>query len=42
MMLGLTDPWIWSAYLGCFAAVAFCIVFGYVKGRATEEADDDE
>jgi hypothetical protein len=41
-MLGLTDPWIWSAYIGCFVAVAFCIVFGHLKGKETGEVEDDE
>lgn len=41
-MLGLTDPWIWGAYAACFIAVAFCIVFGYVKGRETDNEDDSD
>ncbi|MGI6472518.1 MAG: symporter small accessory protein [Candidatus Methanomethylophilaceae archaeon] len=41
-MLGLTDPWIWSAYIGCFAAVAFCIIYGYFKGNKAEEVEEDE
>jgi len=41
-MLGLTDPWIWSAYAGCIIAVGFCIVFGFIKGRGAEKEEDDE
>ncbi|HKM09967.1 MAG TPA: hypothetical protein VJX93_05750 [Candidatus Methanomethylophilaceae archaeon] len=39
-MLGLTNPWIWGAYVACFIATAFCIVFGYVRTRGSKEEDD--
>ena len=42
-MFGITDPWIWGAYAACFLTVAFCIIFGLIKGKGpTEEDDADE
>lgn len=38
---GLTDPWIVLGYVGSFLCVAFCIVYGILKGR-DEEEDDGE
>ena len=38
---GLTDPWIVGGYVGSFACVAFCVIYGFLKGR-NEEEDDGE
>jgi hypothetical protein len=29
-MLGISDPWIWSAYLLCLVAALLCIAYGAV------------
>lgn len=39
---GLTDPWIIGGYVGSFLCVAFCIVYGFLKGRQEEDEDDGE
>ncbi len=39
---GLTDPWIIGGYVGSFLSVAFCIVYGFLKGRQEEDEDDGE
>ncbi len=31
---------IWLSYVGCFACVAFCLIWGHLKEK--EMADDDE
>ena len=38
---GLTDPYIWGAYVGCILCVVFSIVY-YVKVRNSEEDEEDE
>jgi len=30
-MLGIEDPWIWSGYVTAFAAVVFCVIYGWMK-----------
>lgn len=41
-VLGINDPWIWMAYVGCFACVAFCVVYGLMKGRKGTEEDEED
>ncbi len=38
--LGIPDPMIWLSYVGCFATVLFCLVWGHLKDK--EVADDGE
>ena len=38
-LFGIPDPWIWMSYVGCFACVAFCIIWAHLKDKE-EEADD--
>lgn len=35
-MFGITDPCIWLAYIGCFATVVFCIIYGLKKKDGDE------
>lgn len=39
-MFGLTDPYIWGAYAACIVTVAFCIIYGLLKERDSEEEED--
>ncbi len=39
-VLGLTDPWIIAAYVGCILTVAYCIFISLRKGKETEEEED--
>jgi len=37
--LGLTDPWIITAYLGCILSAALCLVYGlFTWNKGAEEA----
>lgn len=27
-MLGISDPWVWSAYCLCLAAAGLCLIYG--------------
>jgi hypothetical protein len=36
-VLGIQDPWVWSAYLLCLVASALCIVYGAVNWNRGEE-----
>jgi len=39
-ILGLTDPWVVAAYVGCILSVAFCICYSIKKGREPDDGDD--
>lgn len=39
---GLTDPWVILGYVGSLLCVAFCIIYGFLKGRGSGEEDDGE
>ncbi|MDD3378580.1 MAG: hypothetical protein RBR05_01885 [Candidatus Methanomethylophilaceae archaeon] len=39
---GLTDPWIWGAYVACFLCVALCCTYGWITRNKKEESEDDE
>jgi len=41
MVLGISDPWIAAAYIGCILAMLLCVVYGVLnwnKGGDDEEA----
>ncbi len=38
---GLTDPWIVGGYVCSFICVAFCVAYGFWKGRTSGEEDED-
>jgi hypothetical protein len=38
-ILGLTDPWVIGAYVGCILTVVFCIAYSILKGNE-EEGDE--
>jgi hypothetical protein len=42
-MLGIDDPWVYSAYLLCIASSVLCVLYGLVnwnKGDEPVAADD--
>lgn len=38
--LGIPDPMIWLSYVGCFACVLFCLVWGHLKDKEFESDDE--
>ena len=45
MVLGINDPWIWGAYIGCILATLLCVVYGILnwnKGGEDEEVQVKE
>jgi len=40
-MLGIEDPWIWSAYLFSFGLALFCVVYGWLRFNEEEEEEDE-
>ena len=37
-MFGLSDPWIWGAYLLCLLSTMICIAYGFINwNRGAEE-----
>ena len=41
-MLGLEDPWMIAAYVGCFACVAAAVANWLLCRDVEEEAENDE
>jgi ABC-type multidrug transport system permease subunit len=37
---GITDIWIWGAYVACFACAALCLAYYVYSGRRDGEADE--
>lgn len=35
--LGIPDPWVWMAYVLCFASTALCAVYGILNWNVKEE-----
>lgn len=45
MVLGISDPWISAAYVGCILATLLCVVYGIIywnKGDEDEKAQISE
>jgi hypothetical protein len=30
-VLGMTDPWIWGAYIGCIVITIICVIYGAIN-----------
>jgi len=37
---GITDPWIWGAYVACFACTILCIAY-YLYYKNKEDENDE-
>jgi len=42
MILGLDDPWVIGAYVGCILCVVFCIYYSLRKDTDSESGDDSD
>lgn len=38
-MLGISDPWIWSAYLLCILSAATCVIYGLLNWNKGAESE---
>jgi len=36
-MFGISDPWIWSAYLLCILSAIFCVIYGTFNWNRVDE-----
>lgn len=39
---GLTDPWIWGAYVGCILCTVLCCAYGWIKRNESDGDSEDE
>ena len=39
--LGIPDPWIWMAYIMCFASTALCVIYGVLNWNASDEEESE-
>ena len=37
-MLGIDDPWIWSAYVLCLASTILCVIYGVINWNRGDDA----
>jgi hypothetical protein len=42
MVLGINDPWIWGAYIGCILAMLLCVVYGIVNWNKGGEDEEEQ
>lgn len=42
MVLGIDDPWIWSAYIGCILAMLLCVVYGVLNWNKGGEDEEEQ
>ena len=40
-VLGIPDPWVWVAYILCFASAALCAVYGILNWNVGDEDGGD-
>ena len=40
-VLGIPDPWIWVAYILCFASAGLCVVWGIMNWNSGDEDGED-
>lgn len=36
-VLGIPDPWVWVAYILCFASAGLCAIYGILNWNTEEE-----
>jgi heme exporter protein D len=41
-MLGIDDPLVWLAYVGCIAMAAVCVIYGVVRRNAAADVVTQE
>ena len=41
-MLGINDPMVWLAYLGCITMAAVCVIYGLVRRNAAADVVTQE
>lgn len=42
MVLGISDPWISAAYVGCILATLLCVVYGIVNWNKGGEEEPEQ
>lgn len=41
MVLGIPDPWVWSAYLLCILITLFCVIYGVLNWNSGGEDEEE-
>ncbi len=42
MVLGIPDPWAWSAYLLCILITLFCVIYGVLNWNSGGEDEEEQ
>ena len=42
MVLGIDDPWIWGAYVGCIFVTLLCVVYGILNWNKGGEDEEEQ
>jgi heme exporter protein D len=41
-MLGINDPMVWLAYVGCIAMAGLCVIYGVIRRNAAADVVTQE
>ena len=42
MVLGINDPWVWSAYILCILSMLLCVGYGIINWNKGDEKEEEE
>lgn len=42
MVLGIEDPWVWSAYILCILSMLLCVVYGTLNWNKGSEDEEEQ
>jgi hypothetical protein len=42
VVLGISDPWISAAYVGCILATLLCVVYGIINWNKGDEGEEEQ
>jgi len=42
LVLGIDDPWIWGAYIGCILVTLLCVVYGILNWNKGGEDEEEQ
>ena len=41
MVLGINDPWVWSAYILCILSMLLCVGYGLINWNKGEDEEEE-
>ena len=41
-VLGISDPWVWGAYIACILVTLLCVIYGILNWNKGDEDEEDQ